>query len=132
MPFYQGKKEYGEQYIGEPTTWTTKITKEAEAGDILMSVRAPVGPVNFATRITSYNVCYTKLLRWAAPKITNGGGALKIDHNALTDDDLTDFVNNKLFPYLKKFKLSAESADTIEYKIGEIFSELKNRIQSVV
>lgn len=67
---------------------------------------------------------------WAAPKITNGNGVLKIDHNALTGDDLTDFVNNKLFPYLKKFKLSAESADTIEYKIGEIFSELKNRIQS--
>ena len=67
---------------------------------------------------------------WAAPKITNGNGALKIDHNALTGDDLTDFVNNKLFPYLKKFKLSAESADTIEYKIGEIFSELKNRVQS--
>jgi type I restriction enzyme M protein len=67
---------------------------------------------------------------WAAPKIKNGNGALKIDHNALTGDDLTDFVNNKLFPYLKKFKLSAESADTIEYKIGEIFSELKNRIQS--
>jgi type I restriction enzyme M protein len=67
---------------------------------------------------------------WAAPKIVNGGGALKIDHNALTGDDLTDFVNNKLFPYLKKFKLSADSADTIEYKIGEIFSELKNRIQS--
>jgi len=50
IPFYQGKKEYGEKYIGEPTTWTTKITKEAEEGDILMSVRAPVGPVNFATQ----------------------------------------------------------------------------------
>lgn len=50
MPFYQGKKEYGEKFIGEPTTWTTKTTKEAEAGDILMSVRAPVGPVNFATQ----------------------------------------------------------------------------------
>jgi type I restriction enzyme M protein len=48
----------------------------------------------------------------------------------VTGDDILDFVNNKLFPYLKKFKLSAESADTIEYKIGEIFSELKNRIQS--
>lgn len=67
---------------------------------------------------------------WAAPKIKNGGGAIKIDHNALTGDDLTDFVNNKLFPYFKKFKHSADSADTIEYKIGEIFSELKNRIQS--
>ena len=67
---------------------------------------------------------------WAAPKIKNGNGDLKIDHNALTGDDLTNFVNNKLFPYLKSFKLSAQGADTIEYKIGEIFSELKNRLQS--
>ncbi|MEQ1560179.1 MAG: class I SAM-dependent DNA methyltransferase [Methyloglobulus sp.] len=63
---------------------------------------------------------------WAAPKLENGN----IDHNALTGDDLADFVNIHLFPYLKKFKSSADSADTIEYKIGEIFSELKNRIQS--
>jgi len=63
---------------------------------------------------------------WAAPKLANG----KIDYNALTGDDLLDFVNNELFPYLKKFKANATSANTIEYKIGEIFSELKNRIQS--
>jgi len=63
---------------------------------------------------------------WAAPKLENG----KIDHNAMTGDDLVDFVNGELFPYLKKFKTNAESANTIEYKIGEIFSELKNRIQS--
>jgi len=64
--------------------------------------------------------------KWAAPKLKNG----KIDHNALTGDDLVDFVNNKLFPYLKKIKIDAKHAATIEYKIGEIFSELKNRIQS--
>ncbi|MBW5290193.1 MAG: type I restriction-modification protein subunit M [Candidatus Ruthia sp. Asou_11_S2] len=63
---------------------------------------------------------------WATPKLDNGD----IDHNALTGDDLLDFVNNQLFPYLKKFKTQAISANTIEYKIGEIFSELKNRIQS--
>jgi len=63
---------------------------------------------------------------WATPKLADG----KIDHNALTGDDLADFVNIKLFPYFKQFKADAESADTIEYKIGEIFSELKNRIQS--
>ena len=64
---------------------------------------------------------------WAAPKGSDG----KIDHHsALTGDDLADFVNIELFPYLKKFKADAVSADTIEYKIGEIFSELKNRIQS--
>jgi type I restriction enzyme M protein len=64
---------------------------------------------------------------WATPKDTEG----KLDHHkALTGDDLADFVNIQLFPYLKKFKTSAESADTLEYKIGEIFSELKNRVQS--
>jgi type I restriction enzyme S subunit len=50
LPFYQGKKEFTEKYIGKPTTWTTKVTKEAEEFDILMSVRAPVGPINYATQ----------------------------------------------------------------------------------
>src|SRR3990167_6520728 len=64
---------------------------------------------------------------WAVPKGKDG----KIDFDkAFTGDDLKDFVDQKLFPYLKKFKTSAESPDTIIYKIGEIFSELKNRIQS--
>lgn len=48
----------------------------------------------------------------------------------LTGNDLVDFVNGELFPYLKKFKTTAEHPDIIEYKISEIFSELKNRIQS--
>lgn len=49
MPFYQGKKDFGDKFIEAPTTWTTHTTKIAKGGDILMSVRAPVGPVNFAT-----------------------------------------------------------------------------------
>ena len=62
---------------------------------------------------------------WACPKLKNG----KIDHQkALSGNDLKDFVNTKLFPYLKKFK--AEDPNTIEYKIGEIFSELKNKLAS--
>jgi type I restriction enzyme M protein len=64
---------------------------------------------------------------WALPKTAEG----KPDHHrALSGDDLRDFVDHKLFPYLKKFKTEADHADTIEYKIGEIFSELKNRLQS--
>jgi type I restriction enzyme S subunit len=49
LPFYQGKKEFGAKYLGPPTTWTRVTQKEARDGDILMSVRAPVGPINFAT-----------------------------------------------------------------------------------
>ena len=64
---------------------------------------------------------------WAVPKTKDG----KIDHNsALTGDDLRTFVNNDLFPFLAKFKSTATSSDTLEYKIGEIFGEIQNRLQS--
>ena len=65
--------------------------------------------------------------RWAAPKDAAGN----FDHNnALTGDDLIDYVDGELFPYLKGFKKRADGPDTIEYKIGEIFGEIKNKIQS--
>src|SRR5256712_11144271 len=43
---------------------------------------------------------------------------------------LRDFVDRKLFPYLHGFKQKASGPNTIEYKIGEIFGEIKNKIQS--
>jgi hypothetical protein len=65
--------------------------------------------------------------KWATPKKANGS----FDHdNALTGDDLIDYVNRQLFPYLQGFRQRATGPDTIEYKIGEIFSEIKNRFQS--
>ncbi len=65
--------------------------------------------------------------RWAAPKNASG----QLDHHAaLTGDDLRDFVNQRLFPYLERFKQSASGPNTIEYKIGEIFGELRNKISS--
>ena len=64
---------------------------------------------------------------WAAPKDADG----KLDHNAaLTGDDLVDFVDRKLFPYLHGFKQRASGPNTIEYKIGEVFGEIKNKIRS--
>jgi type I restriction enzyme M protein len=64
---------------------------------------------------------------WAAPKDPQG----KLDHRrALTGDDLRDFVDRKLFPYLHGFKQKASGPNTLEYKIGEIFGEIKNRIHS--
>ena len=65
--------------------------------------------------------------KWAAPKDEKGN----FDHNsALTGDDLMDYVDGELFPYLKGFKQRADGPQTIEYKIGEIFGEIKNKIQS--
>ena len=76
------------------------------------------------TPIIAEHFCWSS---WAAPKKSDG----TFDHDeALTGDDLIDYINNELFPYLKGFKQRASSADTIEYKVGEIFWEIKNRFQS--
>ena len=62
--------------------------------------------------------------QWAAPKKSDGS----LDYNrALTGDDLRDFVNNELFRHLGSFKLTADNPQSINYKIGEIFSELRNK-----
>lgn len=48
IPFYQGNADFGEMY---PITrhWCTIPTKVVEKGDILVSVRAPIGALNIAT-----------------------------------------------------------------------------------
>ena len=50
MPFYQGKKNYGDKFLKSPTVWTKSVTKVAIEGDVLMSVRDPVGAINIVTQ----------------------------------------------------------------------------------
>lgn len=64
---------------------------------------------------------------WAAPKDAAGAPDLK---TALTGKDLIEFVNGELFPYLQTFRDSVDDPDTLEYKIGEVFSEIANRFRS--
>ena len=77
-----------------------------------------------------YNFILDKPYRWeewAAPK----GKNREVDHNkAKTGDDLRQFVDEQLFPYLQNFKQKASGPNTIEYKIGAIFGEIKNKIGS--
>ena len=103
LPFYQGKKEFSRKFIGKPTKWTTKVTKEAEANDILMSVRAPVGPINFSTQ-----------------KICIGRGLAAIRANELIDKEF-------LFNFLLK------NEDEIVGNTGAVFNSInKNQIQNIL
>ena len=45
LPFFQGKAEFGELYP-TPRKWCVEPSKIAEPDDILLSIRAPVGPTN--------------------------------------------------------------------------------------
>jgi len=48
LPFFQGKADFGELHP-TPRVWCSSPLKIAEQGDILISVRAPVGPTNVAS-----------------------------------------------------------------------------------
>lgn len=62
---------------------------------------------------------------WACPKDEKG----KLDLiNAKSGDDLLEFVNKELFPYLKGFKSITEDVKSVKYKIGAIFEFIDNRI----
>lgn len=66
-------------------------------------------------------------LNWAMPNGDDG----KIDHHvAMTGSDLVEFVDGELFSYLAGFKAKTDDPQTLEYKVGEIFSELDNKIKS--
>ena len=47
IPFFQGNADFGERYP-VPRVWCNAPTKIAESGDILISVRAPIGALNYA------------------------------------------------------------------------------------
>ncbi len=78
---------------------------------------------------TKFKPTLNKEYQWSTWAIVKDKAG-QVDFNkTLTGPDLKKFVDEKLFPYLSSFKNSAESFDTLEYKIGEIFSELKNKLQ---
>lgn len=52
LPFFQGKADFGKVYP-TPRVWCIEPIKIADVGDILISVRAPVGPTN----LVNLNCC---------------------------------------------------------------------------
>ena len=63
---------------------------------------------------------------WAKIKKDDG----TIDYNAeSTGPDLKKFVDEELFPYLSSFRTKAKNTNSLEYKIGEIFSEIENKVR---
>ena len=102
LAFYQGKKLFGDKFLLEPNTWTSKITKRAKPGDILMSVRAPVGSLN----ITRQEVCI-------------GRGLAAIHPEDSIDRDF-------LFYYLKCIE------DSLTGSSGAVFNSInKNQIENI-
>lgn len=155
MPFLQGNRTFGKKY---PTfdTYTTFITKTAKSGDIIMSVRAPVGDVN----ITPIDMCLGRgvcgirmknenqeflfyLLKYYMPRLVNKqsgtvfGSVNKNDINSLEIDIPEDStIQRKIARYLsmidEKIELNEKINKNLEQQAEAIFqSVLSNAITTV-
>ena len=147
-PFYQGKSEFQEMYLGKPTKWTTKVTKLAKRNDILMSVRAPVGPVN----ITQEDICIGRglaaitaksmllqlylfyHLRYLEDKISGTNGAVfasiskrEIEQIKITypiDKEEQDYIVKTLDAVAEIIRLQKETIQLTKDLIPAIFHEM--------
>ncbi len=77
----------------------------------------------------TFRAILEKDYRWSSWAINRKDDGDIDFNNIKTGPDLKSFVDNDLFPYLSSFRNKAESINSLEYKIGEIFSELKNKLQ---
>jgi type I restriction enzyme S subunit len=139
IPFYQGKKEFGTKYLGKPTTWTTKVTKLARQGDILMSVRAPVGPINFST----YEICIGRglaairgnkeidndflfyFLLFKQPDLVGNAGAV---FDSINKDQIAGI--ELLLPSLPEQKAIVEKLDAVFAEIDKLRERTKQAKES--
>lgn len=137
LPFYQGKKEFSKKFIKTPSVWTSSITKIANPMDILMSVRAPVGPINF----TKEKIC-----------IGRGLAAIRVSKNILHDylfyqllamqekiqgnkGAVFSSINKNQISNLKIILTSLSEQQQIVTKLDSIYSDcqkLKNNYQKII
>jgi type I restriction enzyme, S subunit len=130
LPFYQGKKRFQEKYIGSPIKWTSKTTKIAYEGDILMSVRAPVGPINCATQ----EICIGRGL--AAIRVSNHINRDFLFYQLLFKQDeisgkegaVFPSINRKMIGDIKVVVPSIEEQQRIVSILDEVFENISTKL----
>jgi type I restriction enzyme S subunit len=127
VPFLQGNRSFGSLYPSFDT-YTKKVTKLAKKGDVLMSVRAPVGALNIAP----CNLCIGRGL--ASIRAKNGNNkfiyyALKYNvGNLIKQGTATTFDSvNKDMIY--DFELIIPESETERNKIASVLSIIDSKIE---
>ena len=133
MPFLQGRKTFGRIY---PTidTWTTNPIKIANKDEILMSVRAPVGDMNFANK----EICIGRGLCSISAKNGKNKYLYYMLLNSMNDlkrkstGTVFDSINRKDLENLEINLHSEEEQEKIENILGSLDDkiELNNEINN--
>ena len=131
LPFHQGVSDFGKQFPTH-TKWTTVDNRVAEAGDILFSVRAPVGRINVAPdRLVvgrglsairaldgNQNFLLAQLKEEFAVEDSIGGGTI---FNAVTKKDMESIV------LLRPTSLVAEEFEAVVTPLADLVANLSQQ-----
>jgi len=131
LPFFQGKAEFSDLYP-VPQKWCCKPQKKADDGDILISVRAPVGDVNIANQHCCIGRGLAAIKYDACPKfifyfLKHSKGELD---KLSTGTTFKAISKQTIFNY-SLFIPSLKEQNEIVAKIEELFSELDNGVESL-
>jgi type I restriction enzyme S subunit len=149
LPFYQGKKDFGLHHP-IPTVWCSEPKRIAEEGDILISVRAPVGPTNIANE----KCCIGRGLAVIRPKIERDYLLFLLKYNverlkkkgrgstfdAINKDKLYDFkiilpplperqkIVSKLDKQMAQIEMMKKEVEKQSKRISELPSSILNEV----
>lgn len=124
IPFYQGKTEFRDLYIGDATTWTTEPTRFAEANDVLMSVRAPVG----STNIASQRCCLGRGLVWIRPIKGKSTTLFVLYSMRSIEQEIDDMGVGSTFKAINKEQICGLPIPLAEIPLQNRFVEIAKRI----
>jgi len=119
LPFYQGKTDYGDIYLLETDTYTSEVTKVSKKNDIIMSVRAPVGPLN----LNPFNeICIGRGLCAIRPKNKED---LEFIFNYLQTNDVVKGHMGSTYESINRDEI-------LKIKIPNPDKEIKNNIINII
>lgn len=140
LPFLQGKAEFGALHPSHDK-WCSAPVRTAEKGDILLSIRAPVGPTNLADQIYCIGRGLAAIrvprsmsprfvlhyLRWTAPTLVDhatgttfdaiGGGVLRDHQIAIPPRGEQDRIVDAIESYLSRLDAAVASLEQARAKL---------------
>ena len=145
VPFYQGSGEFTDKYVGDGM-FCTAPTRMAKAGDVLMSVRAPVGTVNITLKdccigrglaairskvSAEYNEYFLYAFRAMADVLDSmghGSTVLAINKNELHEL----LMPNASLPEQMSFVAFAQQSDKSKFELEQALSELTATYKRII
>ena len=145
VPFYQGSGEFTDKYVGDGM-FCTAPTRMAKAGDVLMSVRAPVGTVNITLKdccigrglaairskvSAEYNEYFLYAFRAMADVLGSMGHGSTV--LAINKNELHEFLMpNASLPEQMSFVAFARQSDKSKFELEQALSELTATYKRII